>query len=392
MFKIDSYIPTRVIFGAGRLQELAQIELPGKRALVCVGENGLMEKLGIQQRVLELLEQNGTEAVLFDGVQPNPTKDGVDAATALAKREGCDFVIGIGGGSSIDAAKAVAVMLANEGDLWDYAYTGTGGRKEIRVAMPVVAIATTAGTGTETDPYCVITKTDTNEKLDFAVDSMFPKISIIDPELMLTLPRDLTLYQGFDALFHLSECYITNNHENRLVDVYSEEGIKAVMQWLPIAAEDGNNLEARERMSYAANILGGYTQSLTNCTSHHITGQTIGGLFPNIAHGATLILIAKEYYERVHTYFPDLLDEIGEFMGVARDPEKPGYGFVEALSNLLARTGMDELAMSGFGIQREDCAEIANMTVNNTGIADMDRYPEMLTVEDIQGILERSYK
>ncbi len=392
MFTIDNYTPTRVIFGAGRLQELARIELPGKKALICVTEDGLMEKLGILQRVLELLKQNHTEAVVFDKVQPNPTKDGVDAAVALAKKEGCDFVMGIGGGSSIDTAKAAAVMLVNEGDLWDYAYTGTGGKKEIKEAAPVVTVTTTAGTGTETDPYCVITRTDTSEKLDFAVDAIFPKISVIDPELMLTLPRTLTLYQGFDALFHLAECYITNNHENRLVDIYSEDGIRAVTKWLPVAAEDGTNLEARVNMSYAANILGGYTQSLINCTSHHITGQTIGGLFPKIAHGATLILIAKEYYKRVCRYFPELFDEMGGFMGLEPDSQKPGYGFIEALSKLLAETGMDKLSMSEFGIRREDCARIADMTVNNTGIADMDRYPEQLTAADIQEILEKSYK
>ncbi len=392
MFTVNNYTPTRVIFGAGRLKELAEVELPGKKALICVTEDGLMEKLGIQQKVIELLEKNHRSAVVFDKVTPNPTKAGVEAATALAKEEGCDFLIGLGGGSSVDTAKAAAIMMANEGDLWDYAYTGTGGRKEIKVAAPVVTISTTAGTGTETDPYCVITRTDTNEKLDFAVDAIFPVISVIDPELMMTLPRSLTLYQGFDALFHLSECYITNNHENRLVDIYSEDGIRAVAKWLPVVAEDGSNLEGRVNMSYAANILAGYTQSLINCTSHHITGQTMGGLFPNVAHGASLILIAKEYYKRVCRYFPELFDEMGEFMGVKADPEHPGAGFITALTGLLHVTGMDCLTMSEFGIKKEDCKKIADMAVNNTGIADMDRYPEALTAEDIEGILERSYK
>ena len=392
MFKVDNYTPTRVVFGAGRLSDLAEVELPGKKALICVTADGLMEKLGIQQRVIELLKKNGCDSVVFDKITPNPTKKGVEEAAALARQENCDFTLGLGGGSSVDTAKAAAVLLANPGDLWDYAYTGTGGRKPIKIAAPVVTISTTAGTGTETDPYCVITNTDTNEKFDFAVDAIFPKLSIIDPELMLTLPHSLTLFQGFDALFHLSECYITNNHENRLVDVYSEDGVRAVARWLPIVSEDGSNLEARVNMSYAANILAGYTQSLINCTSHHITGQTMGGLFPNVPHGATLILIADEYYKRVCRYFPDLFDELGEFMGVARDPQKPGYGFVTALENLLQKTGMDKLSMSSFGISLEDCARIADMTVNNTGIDDMDRYPEALTVEDIQGICERSYK
>lgn len=392
MFRVDNYTPTRVVFGAGRLEELATMELPGKKAMIFVTADGLMEKLGIQKRVLDLLKKNNVEAVVYDKVTPNPMRKYVMEAKEIAKKEGCDFFIGLGGGSSIDTAKATSVMLLNEGDLWDYAYTGTGGRKEIKVAAPVMTITTTCGTGTETDPYCVITNEETNEKLDFAVEAIFPRVSIIDPELMTSLPRTLTLYQGFDCLFHLAECYITNKHENRLVDIYAEDGIKAVAKWLPVVAEDGANLEGRVHMSYAANILAGYTQSLINCTSHHIIGQTMGGLFPNVAHGASLILVAEEYYKHVRKYCEQIFDELGEMMGVSADANDPGQGFITGLVNLLDKTGMRDLAMSSFGIAKEDCAKIADMTVNNTGIDDMDRYPESLTVADVQDILEKSYK
>lgn len=392
MFRVDNYTPTRVVFGAGRLEELATMELPGKKAMIFVTADGLMEKLGIQKRVLDLLKKNNVEAVVYDKVTPNPMRKYVMEAKEIAKKEGCDFFIGLGGGSSIDTAKATSVMLLNEGDLWDYAYAGTGGRKEIKVAAPVMTITTTCGTGTETDPYCVITNEETNEKLDFAVEAIFPRVSIIDPELMTSLPRTLTLYQGFDCLFHLAECYITNKHENRLVDIYAEDGIKAVAKWLPVVAEDGANLEGRVHMSYAANILAGYTQSLINCTSHHIIGQTMGGLFPNVAHGASLILVAEEYYKHVRKYCEQIFDELGEMMGVSADVNDPGQGFITGLINLLDKTGMRDLAMSSFGIAKEDCAKIADMTVNNTGIDDMDRYPESLTVADVQDILEKSYK
>lgn len=392
MFRVDNYTPTRVVFGAGRLEELATMELPGKKAMIFVTADGLMEKLGIQKRVLDLLKKNNVEAVVYDRVTPNPMRKYVMEAKEIAKKEGCDFFIGLGGGSSIDTAKATSVMLLNEGDLWDYAYAGTGGRKEIKVAAPVMTITTTCGTGTETDPYCVITNEETNEKLDFAVEAIFPRVSIIDPELMTSLPRTLTLYQGFDCLFHLAECYITNKHENRLVDIYAEDGIKAVAKWLPVVAEDGANLEGRVHMSYAANILAGYTQSLINCTSHHIIGQTMGGLFPNVAHGASLILVAEEYYKHVRKYCEQIFDELGEMMGVSADVNDPGQGFITGLINLLDKTGMRDLAMSSFGIAKEDCAKIADMTVNNTGIDDMDRYPESLTVADVQDILEKSYK
>lgn len=105
MFTIDAYTPARVIFGAGRIKELGSVSLPGKKALLCVTQDGLMEKLGIQKRVTDLLKENGTEYVIFDRVQPNPTQSGVMAAAALAGKENCDFVIGLGGGSSVDTAK-----------------------------------------------------------------------------------------------------------------------------------------------------------------------------------------------------------------------------------------------------------------------------------------------
>ena len=389
MFTANTYIPTRVIFGAGCLNDLATIKLPGNKALICVTEDGLMAKLGIQQRVEALLAQNDVSAVVFDQVTPNPTRDGVMKATALAKENGCDFLIGLGGGSSIDTAKATAVMMRNSGDLWDYANTGTGKRKEIVSATPVVTISTTSGTGTETDRYCVITNEDTGEKLDFDSDFMFPTISIIDPELMLTLPRTLTLYQGFDALFHVSECYISNENTNHLVEVYVQEAVQVIQKWLPKAVENGNDLEARTWMAFAADILGGYTQALINTTSHHIIAQTIGGLFPKVTHGLSLLFIAEAYYKKIQQLRPELLDQLGAFMGVEADAENPGVGFVKALTDLMEKTGVRYLAMSEYGITPDDFSQIVDLTVDNTGI-EWEKYS--LSKEDILDILKESYR
>ena len=389
MFQVNTYTPTRVVFGPGRLNELATLTLPGKKALICVTADGLMEKLGIQDRVLKLLKENGTEAVLFDQVQPNPTRSGVMAAAKLAKETGCDFLIGLGGGSSVDTAKAVAIMLKNPGDLWDYASTGSGGRKEVQGGAPVVTISTTSGTGTETDPYCVVTNEDTQEKLDFALDAIFPVLSIIDPELMVSLPHSLTLYQGFDALFHVAECYISNEHENRLLEVYSQEAVETVNKWLPEVSKDGNNLEARTWMAYAADILGGYTQAIVNTTSHHIIAQTIGGLFPKVAHGLSLLFVAEAYYKKVKALRPELLDCLGTFMGVEPDPKDPGQGFVTGLTRLMDATGVRHTAMSEYGITPDDFQKIADITVDNTGI-EWEKYT--LTKEDIVDILKESYR
>lgn len=387
MFTANTYTPTRVYFGIGVFEDLKTIELPGKKAMICAGP--LMNKLGITQRAVDLLSQGGVGAVAYDKITPNPLRSSVMEAVELARSNNCDFVIGLGGGSNIDAAKAAAIVLANSGDLWDYASAGSGGRKDVKTALPVVAISTTAGTGTETDPYSVITNEETREKLDFAVDAIFPVISVIDPELSRTLPRDQTIYQGFDALFHAAECFITNENENRLVDLYAEESIRTVKRWLPVAARDGDNLEARSNMAYAANILSGYTQALTSCTSHHIIGQTMGGLYQSFPHGATLLAIAEQYYTKLKELRPEMLDQLGVFMGVDRDPANPGQGFVTALVSLMEDTGVRGLPMSKYGAKLEDAGKIAEITVDIVGI-DFEKYT--LTKQDVQAIVEKSYR
>lgn len=389
MFSVDTYLPTRVVFGYGRLNDLKDLKMPGKKALICITADGLMESLGILERVENLLKEGGTEYAVYNKVQPNPTKACVEEATEFARQNGCDFTLGLGGGSSIDTAKGCALMLALEGDLWNYAYTGTGGRQEADKAFPVVTITTTCGTGTECDQYCVITNQDTNEKLDFTSEAIFPTLSIIDPELMMSLPKMLTIYQGFDALFHNAECYVTNGHRNRLLDLYSADGVKTVAENLIKVVHDPTDKDARTNMAYAADILGGYSMALDSVTSHHILGQTLGGFYNKFPHGATLIVVAEEYYKKVCALLPQEFDELGEMMGEVRDPEKPGYAYVKALTKLLDDAGVRDLKMSDFGVQKEDFAKIVDMTVNQVGV-DLDRYT--LTEADFMEILEKSYR
>lgn len=389
MFTIDSYLPTRILFGPGRLSELKSIGLPGKKALLCVTEDGLMEKLGILQRVVQLLKSNHTECIVFDKVLSNPTMGGVNSAAAMAKEHGCDFVIGLGGGSSIDTAKATAIMMVSGGSLWDYAYTGTGGRKEITEAAPIVAISTTCGTGTECNPFCVITNEATKEKLDFAVDAIFPTLSIIDPQLMMTLPRSLAIYQGFDALYHAAECYAANGHKNRMVDLYASESVKIVAKNLVKVINIPQDLVARTNMAFAADILSGCTQALTSVTSHHIIAQTLSGMYPSFPHGATLIVLAEAYYSKVCSLLPDEFDELGVLMGVTPNPDKPGFAFVEGIIDLMNQTDSRCLRMSDFGVAEMDFETIVSMTVDQVGV-ELDRYD--LTKADFMEILKDSYR
>lgn len=389
MLEFQCYIPTRVVFGPGKLKELATLELPGKKALICITEDQLMRKLGVLDTVTALLDQNGVVYTVFDRVTPNPTRRGVMEARDMARAEGCDFFLGLGGGSSIDTAKAAAIMMKNEGDLWEYASAGTGGGKTVQGAAPIMTITTTAGTGTECDPWCVITNEETQEKLDFGTDAAYPALSIIDPELMLTLPHHLTLYQGFDGLFHAAECYIANCAVP-LTNLYCLEAVRIIGKWLPVVAKDGSNLEARTNISYAANVLCGYAQSLSATTSPHIIGQTMSGLYPGFAHGATLIVTAEEYYRMMveKAYIPEMLDTLGMALDANAKPDGTGKCFLDALIKLLDETGMRSLAMSSFGVPRADLSRIAEISLN-IGFG-FDRYT--LSKSDVLDILEKSYK
>ncbi|MEA3227353.1 MAG: iron-containing alcohol dehydrogenase, partial [Planctomycetota bacterium] len=162
------YVPTRILFGCGKLSELkTTLYLPGKKALVVIGASGAMRKHGYLDRVLKYLGENGVETVVYDKIQPNPICEHVEEGASIARENGCDFVVGLGGGSTLDSSKSIAIMAVNPGRYWDYIARGSGGGKTPpNGALPIVAITTTAGTGTEADPWTVITKSETNEKID----------------------------------------------------------------------------------------------------------------------------------------------------------------------------------------------------------------------------------
>ena len=168
MSLFDYYIPTNILFGAGKLNQLAHEKLPGCTALIVISSGTSMRRLGYLARLQSLLEKQNVRSVVYDRIQPNPTKESVMEGAALARAHACDFVIGLGGGSSIDAAKAIAIMAVNPGDYWDYIGSGSGkGAPVENGALPIVAITTTAGTGTEADPWTVIT--NGNEKSASAI-------------------------------------------------------------------------------------------------------------------------------------------------------------------------------------------------------------------------------
>lgn len=360
----SQFIPTNLIFGCGSLKRLATEQLPGKKALIVISSGTSMRKFGYLDSVIELLAKNGATAVVYDKILPNPIRAHVMEAAALCKAEQCDFVIGLGGGSSIDSAKSIAVMACNPGDYWDYIHGGTGkGEPTAGGVLPVIAIPTTAGTGTEADPWTVITHEERNEKIGFGNMSTFPVLSIIDPELMVSVPAHLTAYQGFDAFFHAAEGYIANI-ASPFSDLYALKSISLLYKYLPQAVADGQNMEARTEVALASTF-SGMVEAVSSCTSEHSLEHAMSAYYPALPHGAGLIMLSIAYFTAFASIAPERFIQMAEAMTGEKSTDP--MDFVRALASLQKSCGVDNLKMSDWEIIEEDLPRFVQNARENMG-------------------------
>lgn len=385
MKNFSYYMPSRIFFGAGSVKKLSRAKLPAGKGLIITGGTST-RKLGYVDRAAEALAAGGHETIVYADVQPNPTIEGVRACAALARQEGCSFMVGLGGGSSIDTAKAAAVMATNDGDWWDYVFGGTGkGQKIQNDPLPIVAITTTAGTGTEADPWTVITNGD--EKIGGGGDKTFPTISVVDPDFMMTVPPHLTAYQGFDALFHACEGYIATI-ASPISEMFSLKSIELIGKSLAKAVADGSDKDARADVALA-NTLSGFIESMSSCTSEHSIEHALSAYHPKLTHGAGLIMISLEYYKMFTEACADKMIDMARALG-KKDAAKP-EDFVEALRELQAACKVDDLKMSDYGVDAQDFGKYAdNARANMGGLFGYDA--RELTRDDVIGILARSYR
>ena len=246
MMNFTFFTPTKLLFGRGKLNELGQQKMPGKKALLLISCGKSVRTNGALDRTLGQLKQAGVPAAVFDRIMENPVKSVIMEGAAFARENHCDFLVALGGGAVLDASTAIAAMAANPGDLWDYVVGGTGkGMPLVNKPLPVVTIATTSGTGSEINCWGVISNPDTREKIGFGgTDDLCPVLSVVDPELMATVPAMYTAYQGFDALFHNTEVMISKG-VNLLSETLALSAIEHIARYLPQAVCKGYDLEAR---------------------------------------------------------------------------------------------------------------------------------------------------
>lgn len=290
----------------------------------------------------------------------------------------------------MDASKAIALNTVNEGDLWDYVHSGSGkGKALLRTPLPIVAITTTAGTGSEVDFGGVITKSDTHEKIGICFPELTPVLAVVDPALMTTVPPKYTAYQGFDALFHSIEGYLSV-HRNLMSEMVQEAAISNLAEYLPRAVADGSDIEAREHVAFA-NTMSGYSMMVGSCTSEHSMEHAMSAYHQDLPHGAGLIMISVEYYR--HFINCHACDErfvkMAKLLGI-RNASQP-QEFITALENLQKACGVYGLKMSDYGI-REDEFDLLAKNARETmgGLFACD--PVALSQEDCVAIYRKSFR
>ncbi|WP_432453293.1 iron-containing alcohol dehydrogenase [Agarivorans sp. QJM3NY_29] len=285
-------LPKQSLLGRGALNDLVGLlKTKNFSKALLVTDKGLVE-CGLVKQVTQLFEANQLDYVVYDKVQPNPSIQQVMAGKDVYLSHGCDYVIGLGGGSAIDAAKAINVVVHNPGSIADYV---VGGRPISQPLAPLVAITTTAGTASEATLFSIVTDIEKKLKFMIADPIVMADIAVVDPELMLGLPKMTTACTGMDALTHAVEAYVSNS-ANPLTDANALAAINIIFEWLPIASQQGGDIEAREMMAYGQYLAGLAFNTAGVGLVHSMAHQM--GATHDLAHGlcnAILLPYVCEY-------------------------------------------------------------------------------------------------
>jgi len=390
MIQFDFNNPTRLIFGSGKLSELGDLPLPGKKALLLLSNGKSAKTSGAYDKVIHGLDKAGVSFEEFARIMENPVKNVVMEGADFARENGCDFILALGGGAVLDSSIAIAAMVTNPGDLWDYVHGGTGKGLPLKYkGLPIVTVATSSGTGSEINCWGVISNPETHEKIGFGDPSLTPVLSIVDPELMRTVPAKYTAYQGFDALFHNTEVMMSKG-VNVMSEALALSAIENIARYLPRAVRDGNDLEAREHVAYGSTIAG-ITMQLTSTTAQHSMEHAMSAYHPTLPHGAGLIMISKAFAE----YFIEKHACDGQFIKMAKamgieNANKP-EDFITALVSLQEACGVADLKMSDYGFDKSECMTLAvnaRETMGGLFLAN----PCELNDTDCAGIFEKSFR
>ncbi|MDH5175009.1 MAG: iron-containing alcohol dehydrogenase [Elusimicrobiota bacterium] len=382
----EFYLPTRVIFGRESLNGLGREVKPlGEPVLLVTGRKAIRES-GILDRVNRILNKEKIAGVVYDQVSPEPDTEVVDRGVAFARQNRCKVVVGIGGGSAIDVAKAIAGLGLEEkfASVAEY-LEGEGNKRLDSYGLPFIAIPTTAGTGAEVARNAVIINRPTRSKKSFRSNYLFARIAIIDPTLTLNLPKNITASSGVDTLTHLIEGYVSRK-ANLLTDVLAIRGINLVGEAIISAYNNGSDLEAREKMCLAS-LLGGVVLTNSGLGIAHGVSPFLGALH-GIPHGvANGILLARAIEFNLSSRiekFKAVASALGEKIESLTE-EEAAYKALSAVERIVEELGIPR-SLGEFGVKAEDLPELAkrSLTSNSTR-----GNPREVSYEDLLSFLRK---
>lgn len=349
------FIPSVNVLGQGAVDDaIGDIKTLGFKKALIVTDKPLVQ-IGIAGDLVEKLGENGIVAVVFDGVQPNPTTGNVEAGLKLLKDNQCDFVVSLGGGSPHDCAKGIALVATNGGSIKDY----EGVDKSAKPQLPLVAINTTAGTASEMTRFCIITDEARHIKMAIVDKHTTPILSVNDPELMLKKPASLTAATGMDALTHAVEAYVSIA-ANPITDACAIKAIELIQANLARAVHDGQDLEAREQMAYAQ-FLAGMAFNNASLGYVHAMAHQLGGFY-DLPHGvcnALLLPYVQEYNAQVAA---KRLKDVAKAMGVevaALTDEQGAQAAIDAIKALSKAVNIPE-NLTVLGVKEADIPVLAD--------------------------------
>jgi alcohol dehydrogenase len=345
---------TRIVFGPGKVAELGSLaaELGGTRALV-VSDPGIVAA-GHAQRGLEALSAAHVETQLFDRVVENPTTDTVAAGLAVAQEFRPDLIVGLGGGSSMDAAKGVNFLYTGGGRMQDY--WGTG--KATRPMLPMIAVPTTAGTGSETQSYALISDAETHVKMACGDKKAAFRVALLDPELTLTQPPRVTALTGIDAVAHALETFVTTRR-NPVSLAFSREAWQLLAENFPVVLDDPGNLEARAGMQLGACFAGLAIENSMLGAAHALANPLTAryGVVHGEAVGLMLPHVIRYNAATVGPWYQSLLDSTAGANGFPT-PERGAHGLADFVAHLAAKAGLRG-RLAELSIDREALADLA---------------------------------
>lgn len=363
MNNFDFYNPTRVHFGAGTIEDVGRLskELGRRACIVSYKDLSFLESLC--SKVADLLKDEGLEVFSFYEAEPNPDITTITRGAEFCRDKDVDLVIGIGGGSAMDAAKAIAAGVLAQGDLWNMVYSrqADGTAVPPEEALPMLMIPTLPATGSEMNQCSVVSNRALKEKSFIWAECLYPKTAIIDPELTVSLPAYPTACAAADAISHVLEIYINGEEDSPLQHSFQEGVMRTVIDWVPVALKEPKNIDARANLQWAATCaINGWASPGDAWTPIHQVGHNLTSLF-GVAHGASLSALMpswmKCFSSRRKNRYLQFAENVMKIVPEGKSEEQIIEEGIAAFEGFLKSIGVP-VTLNEVGVKEEDLDSI----------------------------------